>query len=284
MPDIINVILEELVRHCYELPVFSVLYLAAENAKKQVRVDLFINYRSLLTPRMVSDLDRLLVVGENEEHYSLWHQYRRDCAKPTTRVIQDYLKWLTSVKKQAETLPPLKDIPVSRRNALLHEARSYDAWQMRRLEEDKRYTLLSLLVTRRYATALDDVGDIFIRLVRKIHRRANLDHQEHLLKHTCDSDRLVSRFHKVLMAWKDHDSLDTSLLDSLLDQDTEHWITACEQHLKISDENFFPFLVAPFRKKRAQLFNCLELKWSNDSGHLVKHNSATINEVNNEVV
>ncbi|MGI2028645.1 DUF4158 domain-containing protein [Endozoicomonas acroporae] len=234
--DIINEVLEELVRHRFELPTFTLLQEAAVDAKKQSRKQLFAGYRQQLTPVMVRQLDQLLVV---DDQFSLWHKYRRDCGKPTSKVIKEYLIWLTEVKEQAESLPELKNLSAARRSALFHEARSYDAKSMRRLLPDKRYTLTALLVRQRYATALDDVASIYIRMVRQLHHIAQQKYQEHLLKHSGDADKLIKRFHQVLTAWHLEEGMDTTDVDDLLDEDTELWINACEQHLKLADDNYY---------------------------------------------
>lgn len=257
--DIINEILEELVHHYYELPAFYQINETAVQARKTVRQELFSEYSQKLTAEMKHQLNKLLQVNDKEDRYSLWNKYRRECGKPTTKVVKEYLKWLTSIKDQAERLPQLENISVTRKKALLHEARSYNAWQMRQLDQNKAYTLTALLVCQRYATALDDVADIFIRLVRQLHHKAKQNYQEHLLKHTGSTDRLVSRFHQILSAWQQQGGVDTTKVDQLLDQDTEGWICSCEQYLKLADDNYLPFLVEPYQKKRSQLFNCLGL-------------------------
>ena len=248
-----------LVHQYYELPVFSLIESAATKAWKQTRLEHFAQYRQQLTPSMLHHLDKLLVVEKSEDHFSLWHKYRRECSKPTAKVVKEYLTWLSSIKEQAESLPEQVDIPVARKKALFHEARSYDAKSMRRLLDDKRYTLTALLVRQRYSSALDDVANIFIRMVRQLHHTGKQNYQEHLLKHTGDTDQLVSRLYKILQAWNANGVSDTTQVDDLLDNDTEHWISACERYLKLADDNYFSFLISPYQQKRAQLFNCLDL-------------------------
>ena len=256
--DIINEILEELIHHSYELPAFSLIEQTATKTRKQIRRELFSRYHQSLTPNMLCQIDRLFVV-DTDEPYSLWHEYRRECGKPTANVVKEYLTWLNSVKQQAESLPPLEDLPASRQKALFHEARSYNAWNMRRLEDDKRYTLTALLIRQRYATALDDVSDIFIRLARQIDHKAREDHVQHVLKHSDKADLLVSRFYQVLTAWQSHDELETTDVDELLNEDTDEWVEACRHHLNLAGDGHYPFLMTPYQKRRSQLFNCLEL-------------------------
>lgn len=96
--DIINEVLEELVHQYYELPVFSLIDTAATKARKQVRLELFARYRQQLTPSMLYQLDKLLVVENSKDHFSLWHKYRKECGKPTAKVVKEYLAWLSSIK------------------------------------------------------------------------------------------------------------------------------------------------------------------------------------------
>ncbi|WP_257263773.1 Tn3 family transposase [Endozoicomonas sp. ONNA2] len=257
--DIINEVLEELVRQYYELRSFSILDDSATKAWKKVRLNFFAEYRQQLSLPILYHLDKLLDVNQSDDHFSLWNKYRRECGKPTSKVIKEYLKWLTSIKEQAESLPEITGLPAARKKALFHEARSYDAKSMRRLQANKRYTLTALLVRQRYASALDDVANIFIRLVRQLHHTAKQSYQEYRLKNTGDTDQLVTRFYKILQAWNADGSPDTTQVDELLNSDTEQWLSACERYLKLADDNYYPFLVSHYQKKRSQLFNCLEL-------------------------
>ena len=113
--DIINEVLEELVRQYYELPSFSIIDDSATKAWKKVRLDFFAEYRQQLSLPMLYHLDKLLEVDQSDDHFSLWHKYRRECGKPTSKVIKEYLKWLTSIKEQAESLPEITGLPTARR-------------------------------------------------------------------------------------------------------------------------------------------------------------------------
>ena len=80
------------------------------------------------------------------------------------------------------------------------QAQALDANQMKELPENKRYTFAALLCHQQYAQTLDDIAEVFIKRMKKMHYKA----KEALLKFRIDSqnriDELIGTLRDVVIA------------------------------------------------------------------------------------
>ncbi|MFE8070009.1 DUF4158 domain-containing protein, partial [Marinobacteraceae bacterium S3BR75-40.1] len=113
--DIINILLEELVRHRFELPGFSVLLRYAKEARAAINDRC---YRAL-----VSDLGRpgkglinTLLTAPRGNTLSGWQRLKREPRKPTNKEIRSYLQHLKWLKGMADQLPTIQALPVAKRH------------------------------------------------------------------------------------------------------------------------------------------------------------------------
>ncbi len=94
--DIINVILEQLVRQRFELPAFSVLQRAAQHARAVANR----NYQALVCDRLdAAARERLVILltRVDDDTKSPWHGLKEEPKQPTTlnnREFLDHLNWL----------------------------------------------------------------------------------------------------------------------------------------------------------------------------------------------
>ncbi|WP_374350674.1 DUF4158 domain-containing protein, partial [Chitinimonas sp.] len=110
VPDIINVMLEELIRHRYELPGFTVLERMAQRAREEVNSGYFESISEALTPATKALIDELLVVPPGALH-SGWEALKREPKKPTNGEVRQYLQHIRHLKHLAQQFP-LVPIPV----------------------------------------------------------------------------------------------------------------------------------------------------------------------------
>jgi hypothetical protein len=89
-------------------------------------------------------------------------------------------------------------VPAVRIRSFALEARSLDAARMLEMEPHKRYTLAAALVSRQIARCLDDLGEMLIKKVRKMHRRTpyalrfRLRPSIHTIENRCSDSRDVA--------------------------------------------------------------------------------------------
>lgn len=90
LPDIINVMLEELVHHRYELPAFSTLDRIAVQARGKNNDQHFSAITQQLSPQAKVLIDALLK-ADPEDRVSGWQLLKREPKKPTNKETRSYL-------------------------------------------------------------------------------------------------------------------------------------------------------------------------------------------------
>jgi Domain of unknown function (DUF4158) len=179
--DIINIVIEELVRRRYELPSFPVLREEAKKARTAVSRELFERVSRALGKERCRTIDCLLE-ADGIDKRSLWQSLKADAGAPTLTQIRFWTKrlsWLKSLDLHAARF--FAGVPAVRIRSFALEARSLDAARMLEMEPHKRYTLAAALVSRQIARSLDDLGEMLIKKIRKMHRQAHEEFQQALL-------------------------------------------------------------------------------------------------------
>jgi hypothetical protein len=101
--------------------------------------------------------------------------------------------------QRADARPPYrtraKGIPDVKVKQFAAEACSLDVASMNDLTEAKRFTLAAALVLAKIGQSLDDVADMFVRLVQRLHNQAYEALLNHQAEHVERTDRLVATLH-----------------------------------------------------------------------------------------
>ncbi|GAA6170301.1 Tn3 family transposase [Sessilibacter corallicola] len=258
LADIINVMLEELVRHHFELPGFTVLKRIARTARNTVNEQCYRSICADLSADAKTRIEELL--APSDDAYSAWHTLKREPKKPGNKEVRSYLQHVNWLQALGETLPDVQ-VPVVKYRQFALEARALDAPEMARLKPNKRYALAVILIRQQHSKALDDVAHLYIKMLRGMEASAQAALNKYILEHQRQTDALIAKFREVLIAY-DQEPERTSKRDALRAVIGDHsgdWIDRCEQHIAYAGNNYYPFMLSGYRQKRALLFNCLEI-------------------------
>ena len=260
LPDIINVMLEELVHHRFELPAFSTLDRCAFSAREAVNSRHFASITDILTSVAKSLIDDLLKLSNGTGSTTGWQELKREGKRPTNREVRTYLQHIAKLRSYASQMPPV-NIPVGKLRQYQRMARAMDASEMAELKPAKRYALAVIFIRAQCAQAFDDAGDLFVRLMRNLENLAQKRLAEHQLDRYRVTDMLVEQLREVLLAYKIDGNASQRLnaIENSLKDDVDDLVGHCDEHLAYAGRNFLPFLVQPYKSVRAQLFNCLEI-------------------------
>ncbi|ALT77166.1 Tn3 family transposase [Paucibacter sp. KCTC 42545] len=257
LPDIINVLLEELLHHRYELPGFVTLSRAATRARTRVNDEIQRRISLALTDKQRGLIDQLFTTRAGR---SQWEQLKREPKQPNVREVVSFLTHIEAVRKLADDLVKPEDVPVSKRTQFVLEARALNVREMMALKSVKRYALAVLLIHAQLQKAVDDVAEIFIRTVRNMHNVARDRLKEYQLAHVEQGEALIAQFREMLTAFED-DGSDPERIEKMrgvLGDDPATWIERCDEHMAFAGNNYYPFMLQPYRSKRALLFQCLD--------------------------
>ncbi|WP_313105422.1 DUF4158 domain-containing protein [Stutzerimonas nitrititolerans] len=199
LADIVNVMLEELVRHRFELPGFTVLKRTARRARNEVNEYCFSAITSQLTGEAKQKIDELL--SPSGQIYSAWHILKREPKRPGNKKVRSYLQHVHWLQGLGQEMPTVK-LPIVKHRQLALEARALNAAEMAELKHNKRYALAVILIHSQHSKALDDVAELHIRMVRAMESHAQTALQQYLLDHQKHVDRLIETFKDVLTAYE----------------------------------------------------------------------------------
>ncbi|MBU0790724.1 MAG: Tn3 family transposase, partial [Gammaproteobacteria bacterium] len=259
VPDIVNVMLEELVHHRYELPAFSTLERLAIAAREQVHDTHYRQIADALTPAMRALIDELLLTPPGS-HHSGWHALKREPKRPTNKEVRHYLQHIQRLRTLAEQLPPI-DVSVPKLKQFRAMARVLDASELAELVPVKRYALAAIFIRSQYRKTLDDAADLFIRLIQNLENTAQQRLIAYQLEHSKRADALIGQLREILQAYQ-VEGTDTQRVDAIegvLVADIGLLMAECDEHMAYAGRNYLPFLLAPYGTLRPLLFNCLEI-------------------------
>ena len=260
--DIINVLLEHLVKQRYEIPGFTVLDKIANAARVKINDQVFQHITRHLSGAGRRLIDAMLDGSGHPTFHSTWHKLKREPRRPTTREIHSYLQHLAWLKEFAEQLPRIDNVPLLKYKQLVNEARALDLGKVNRLKPSKRYALIVAFTRHQYASALDDAADLLIRMMHQIENTANESLQKYQLMHMERADRLIENLKGILETLGDDSQSPQGSDQSVkrfIGSKREALLEDCAEHLAYAGNNYLPFMLRPFRSKRSSLYNCLTI-------------------------
>lgn len=260
LPDIVNVLIEELIRGRYELPPLAGLQRIAAQARHRCNEAI---YRAITEGLDAPLIARIEALFEGNAGKSGWDQLKREPKRPATREIASFLKHIQELRKLADGLPAEPAmLSVPKRAQLITEARALDIAEIRSLKAGKRYTLAVLFIQAQLQKALDDVAEIFIKVMRKFESIAKARLQQYQLAHADALESLVSQFRDVLQVLQDDGIADIFRLDKVrevLGDDAAGALARCNEHIAYAGNFNLPFMLAPYRAHRSLLFQCVDV-------------------------
>ena len=259
MADIINVMLEELVHHRYELPGFTVLDRLAIQAREKIHEVHFAGIANQLDTKVKERIDSLFKVSKDESS-TTWNMLKREPKKPTNKETRSYLQHIRRLQLLVEQLPQ-PDIPIPKLKQYRYIARSLNASEMAELKPQKRYALAVIYIRAQFAQTLDDAADLFMRMLQNLDNQARNKLGEYQQEHQQRTDRLIGQLKEVLLAYQingtDHQRVEA--IGSSLIADADDLVAICDEHMAYAGRNHLPFLIQPYKAVRAQLLNCIEI-------------------------
>jgi len=260
LPDIVNVLIEELVRERYELPPLASLQRIATQARHRLNEAIYSAIADGLDAALIARIEALF---EGKAGKSGWDQLKREPKRPATREIARFLQHIHTLRRLEDGLPSAPALlSVAKRTQLITEARALDIAELRALKPAKRHTLAVLFIQAQLQKALDDVAEIFIKVMRKFEPTAQARLQKYQLAHANALEKLVGQFRDVLEVLQDEgvsDILRLIRVREVLGGDGAEALARCNEHIAYAGSFDLPFMLAPYRQQRSLLFQCVEV-------------------------
>lgn len=259
LADIINVGIEALVHTRYELPAFSTLQRVARNARAQVNHGYYQQVYNALNDLQRTTINHLLS-HDDSDVTSPWQRLKREPKQPTPKHIREHIahvQWLHSLHTARHALD---GIPETKLQRFADEARALNISRMNITQESKRVTLVVALIRVRTAQALDDLADMFIRRIQKLHHQAKEALEAYRCQHQEQTDALISLLGQIVGGWQNSETSEQRLetIQALIGDNADTILEQCETYLGYSGNNYLPFLLPLFRNHRKLFLDILE--------------------------
>jgi hypothetical protein len=211
----------------------------------------------------------------SDRRTTTWNRLKQDSGSPTLthlKELVDHQKWLSDQQMPASVLAGL---PAAKIDQFAAEAMSLDAARMQELEPRKRYTLAAVLVRTQLSRVLDDLGQMFIKRMMRIHRRGKEALALHHLKHQERTDGLIRTLRDVVTAYQTEGGSDDRLaaIGSVLAGRGAEVLEQCEVHEAHAGNNHNPFLWRFYASHRSTLFRiwrAIQMKTTSQDSSLEK--------------
>ncbi len=264
LADIINAVIDELIKSKFELPSFKKLVRLTRAARTVVNNDNYMEIVSKLTDEQKQLIDAmigLIVIEEKNGDHLSWFALKQEPKKPTTNNIKQYVNYVNRLKSIRQKVNfDLNFITPARLEQLRDEAMIADIDDMKRMRPIKRYALATILINMKTASAIDDLVQVLIMWMRKIEALAKAKLEEYRLEHADKTDDFVKLLYNTLLAIKNNNTAHEKVraIEEQLGGKIDELIGQCKEHLKLTDENHIVWMQKPYHNKRHVIFQLID--------------------------
>lgn len=259
--DVINAMIELLVKESYELPAFSTLDRLGYEARSAANDHHFNRISESLSPRAIRCLESILSESD-DSGTTLWHRLKEEPKKPTISGFEQFYEHAKWLRGQADILGPLPELPEAKINQMVLEAKAYTRDRMSSMRRSKRLALAACLVSLQAQYCTDCIVDLFIREIRRIHNRAKADLAKFQSASISESEQLISILFNVakVMSHEGSEEEQIQQISQALDNDPETIALRCDRLIHHGLTSHLPFLKRRYSgKTRRTLLKCLSL-------------------------
>ncbi len=255
--DLINVAIEELVRQSFELPAFGTIHRAARSAKATVNRGFYRRIAERIDDPKRKLMDALFCTVD---HFKTpWDALKREPGKPTRDNFRDLLNHLQELSRFILEPDIFEGVPESKLKQFALEAKSLDAARMANLEKWKRAAFTAALIRFQKARCLDDLGEMFIKRVMKIHHNGRERLDRYRVENQNTSDELLIKFQELLLAYREEreEKEKYAAIGRAIDHNPDPLIEKLTAQIAYAGNNYFSFLYGYYKNYRPLLFDLL---------------------------
>jgi TnpA family transposase len=172
----------------------------------------------------------------------------------------DRLTWLSSLQWSRAALA---EIPAIKVKHFAAEAKTLDAARMKELDRPKRYTLVVAFLSIQYARTLDDLAELTVRRLRKLHQAGKEALAQYRLDMQNRTDQSIGALQETVVAYRSEGGIPQrfAAIERVLGDRSEQLLDHCEAHMAYvgNNNNYFSFLPKFYLTHRKALMDLLEI-------------------------
>lgn len=252
--DLINAIIEELLRCRVELPAYSTLIRVAEEVSSAGDTELVALIDRRLTMPRREALEELIRT-EFDRGRTAFDQLKRLPKRPSRDHVDALITQGAWLERFGEVEDLFANIPVTKVRYFANYAMTLDAGELKHITPPKRYALILAMVHHLRARLRDDQAEMFVRQMATIHKRAKEELETLMIRQRARAHAVVAKFDSILglVAQTSSDAELGQRVRRLLASGLEHWQEECTALRAWSGGNYLPLLWKHYRTHRAVL-------------------------------
>lgn len=264
--DIINAVIDELVRRNYELPAYSTLNDLAETARADAQEKLFNLVVARAPIEVIHKLKALLETdfGRRQSDFNALKQAPRKPSRKHLEVLIEQLAWLGDFGDLDGVFDGIVDTKIRHFASL---AAASDVAELKDCTLPKCYTLMLALIYRMRVRTRDNLAEMFIRRVATIHKRAKEELEQIQARQRQKIEHLVATLSGVveILTQEPDDQEAGSLIREYLapEGNLDRVRDSCTEVQATGGNNYLPLIWKHFKSHRSLLFrlsNILQLE------------------------
>lgn len=255
--DIINCIIEELLRKKYELPQFGELEIIAQQIKIKINYSYYQSIYSNLTPKYIKMINNEILIRMGSK--SPWNNLKIEPEKPTLNNLRKFLQhysWLKTIDLDNKVF---KDIPLVKLDRFYEEALPLDLFRIKRMKKIKRIALVVVVIRKTASLALNDLGKMLIKVLRETETLAKHKLQLYKTGQLECTDELVNILKNILETYKTepNNKKRSEAIDCLIADNLDYLLEKCDEYDAYAKKDHLPFMQQRFDRFRKELLLCL---------------------------
>lgn len=260
--DIINSVIEELIRQNYELPAYSTLNDLAEKVHASSLETIFNQVVNKIPIEVIYQLKALLETdfGRRQSDFNALKQSPRKPSRKHLEVLIDHLSWLETFGDLEVIFECVTEPKIRHFSSL---AAASDVSELQDCSLPKRYTLMLALIYKMRIRTRDHLAEMFIRRISTIHKRATDELEQIQLRQRNKLELLVATLDGVIqiLSQEPSDQEAGSLIREYLSPEgnLDQLREACAEVQATGGSNYLPLLWKHFKSHRSLLFRLSHL-------------------------
>ncbi len=277
LADIVNCVIDELIRLRFELPPFQKLVRLSRAARTFVNNENYLKIFNALSPEQKNLIDQIVGIesfseNDNAQNNTLsWTMLKLESKKPTSNNIKQYIQYVNRMKKLRQKININLDfISPARIEQLRDEAIIADTYDMQQMRLVKRYALVTIFIYMKTASAIDDLSQVLITWFKNIESQTRAKLEEYRIEQCDKTDKFVLLLYKTLIELESDANADEKIkaLENIFGGKSDELIEECKEYLGMTSENHITWMLKPYNNKRHIILELLEnisvLSSSND--------------------
>ena len=257
--DIINVGIEESLRHCYELPSFNTLLREAKDARSKTNKKIYKGIYKSIDEQGRNKIGEILKIKPDNTK-SLWNTLRQDPGKASLNQLNDLIDQLEWLQELNDFKDPFINVPYAKIRHLALEAKTLNASRMRSTAAYKRFSLAAALIKFSIASIIDDMCEILIKKMGKIHYQGRERLKDYLEENQETTDAIINNYKDIHELASNPESTE-KILDGIkyIFKKDPSLVQYSINHSLYGGKNYSRFLWPLFKNSRAKFFKILSM-------------------------